>query len=183
MNSTNRLRNRRASWLSRGAMLLVLWCPRLDEAKILNEGVYRLLRRRSGGKRRGPSVHPPGDAHHDYLQAGSHPEIVERLWDQLGKNLPRGSRALVFGTPALVHPGSGVVIAFALGTEYAMRLPRSVRSERRHAGLRTVARWSGGSSTDVARECGPEWIFGSFANDEMAWCEAAYRECEIEVLD
>jgi len=148
------------------------------QSKTRNRGVLRLLAHRSRDKRRGPAVRPPGDPQHDYWQAGSHPEIVERVWDGLGKNLPRGSRALVFGTPALVHPGSGIVIAFALGTEYALRLPRQVGNERGHAGLRTVARWAGGSSTDLVRECGPEWIFGSFMSEEIAWCEAAYRECE-----
>ena len=111
-----------------------------------------------------------------YWGAGAHPEVVERLWDQLGENLPKTSRALVFGTPAHVHPDSGVVLAFALGTEYALRLPRRVWRDSRPAGLRTVAQWTGGGSTDIVLECGKDWILGSFAADEIAWCEEVFRE-------
>ena len=82
----------------------------------------------------------------------------------------------MFGIPALVHHESGVVLAFAVGTEYVLRLPRSVSGEGRPGGLRTVAKWTGGGSTDIERECGKDWIFGSHAADEIRWCEEAFRD-------
>jgi hypothetical protein len=144
-----------------------------------NKGVFRLLGNRLGAKSRVLPVTLPDDPKRDYyLKAGSHPDVVARVWDQLGKTLPRSCRALVFGTPALVHHESGTVIAFALGTEYAIRLPRSISRRGRPGGLRTVAKWAGGSRTDIERECGMEWIFGSYAADEISWCEEAFRDCD-----
>jgi hypothetical protein len=143
-----------------------------------NEGVFRFLGSRCAAEARDLPVTSPDDPKRDYYwKAGSHPDVVERVWDQLGKNLPGRSRALVFGTPALVHRESGVVLAFTLGTEYVLRLPRSIWREGRPGGLRTVAKWAGGSSTDIERECGKEWIFGSYSADEIAWCEEAFRDC------
>ncbi len=143
-----------------------------------NEGVFRFLGDRPAAKGSEPLVTLPDHPKRDhYWEAGAHPEIVARLWDQLGENLPATSRALVFGSPGLVHHESGVVLAFALGTEYALRLPRSIWGERRPGGLRTVAKWSGGGSTDIECECGKDWIFGSYAANEIAWCEEAFRDC------
>jgi hypothetical protein len=142
-----------------------------------NEGVFRYFMRRPHAADGMQPVTAPSDPKHDYYrESGAHPDVVERLWDQLGKGLPVDSRALLFGSPALVHPQSGIVLAFALGTEYAMRLPRG-RTERPPAGLRTVAKWTGGGSTDIQRECGKEWIFGSFADAEVDWCQEIFEEC------
>ncbi|MFC1817139.1 hypothetical protein ACFL0M_14660 [Thermodesulfobacteriota bacterium] len=48
-----------------------------------------------------PMVSP--DKHSDpYMEAGSHPEIVERVWDALGSSLPVDCRAIVYSAPALV---------------------------------------------------------------------------------
>jgi len=144
-----------------------------------NEGVFKFLGKRPSVKPGEPPVTAPDDPERDYyMEAGAHPEAVERVWDQLGKGLPPASRVLVFGNPALVHPGSGVVLAFAMGTSYALRLPRSLSKEKRPAGLRTVANWTGGGSTDIERECGEGWIFGSFAANEVAWCEESFLECD-----
>jgi hypothetical protein len=144
-----------------------------------NKGVFRFLGNRLGAKSRVLPVTSPDDPKRDYyLNAGSHPDVVARVWDQLGKALPGSSRALVFGTPALVHRESGIVLAFALGTEYAIRLPHSIWRQGRPGRLRTVAKWAGCSSTDIERECGEGWIFGSYVADEISWCQEAFRDCD-----
>jgi hypothetical protein len=144
-----------------------------------NERVFRYLAQRTEAKSGEQPVELPDDPERDYyLESGAHPDIVERLWDQLGKALPADSRALVFGVPALVHRASGIVLAFASGTQYALRLPESIVRARRPAGLKTVVEWTGGGSTDIARECGQEWIFGSFDAAEAEWCAQAFQECE-----
>jgi hypothetical protein len=143
-----------------------------------NEGVFRCLKDRPEAKRGETPLKRPDDPEKDYYyEAGAHPEVVARLWDQIGKTLPADCRALVFGTPVLAHPDSGVILAFALGTEYVLRLPRRLWRDERPAGLRTVAKWTFGGSTDITRECGQEWIFGSFAPDEIGWCAEMFREC------
>lgn len=146
--------------------------------ELANGGVFRCLMSRPQARSAQEPVTTVVEALYEhYWHSGAHPEIVARLWDQLGKRLPADSRALAFGTPALVHRPSGLVLAFALGTEYAIRLPEDLLAGGRPAGLRTVARWSGGGSTDLERECGKEWIFGAFAAAEIQWCQRTFEEC------
>jgi len=142
-----------------------------------NDGVFRCLKGRGEASRDEEPVAPIDPRHDYYWDSGAHPDVVQRLWDQLGKGSPVESRALVFGSPALVHPESGFVLAFALGTEYAIRVPREVWADRRPGGLRTVAKWTGGGSTDIEQECGRDWIFGSYADVEVEWCKQVFQEC------
>jgi hypothetical protein len=141
-----------------------------------NDGVFSYLRGRAKASVDEEAVRPIDPKRDYYWDSGAHPDVLERLWDQLGKGLPVDSRAFVFGTPALVHPESGIVLAFALGTEYVIRLPSKVCADRRPVGLRTVAKWAGGSSTDIEKECGRDWIFGSYTNEEVEWCKQAFQE-------
>jgi hypothetical protein len=46
-----------------------------------------------------PDVRAPGDLHHDYWESGAHPEIVERVWDQLGRDLPASFFNLEWTSP------------------------------------------------------------------------------------
>jgi len=95
-----------------------------------------------------------------YLNCGSHPDIVERVWDQLGRALPEDCRCLVWGTPALVHPKSGVVLAECYGTAYCLRLPQSAD---RTVSSQTTMRWSNGSVTDIAKDYGDDSVFANGA--------------------
>jgi hypothetical protein len=141
-----------------------------------NDGVLRCLRSFAKASVDTEPVQPIDPKRDYYWGSGTHPDVLERLWNQIGKELPVDSRALVYGKPALVHPESGTVLAFALGTEYAIRLPAKVWADQRPSGLRTVAKWAGGSSTDLATECGKDWIFGSYTDKEVEWCKQAFQE-------
>jgi hypothetical protein len=85
----------------------------------LNDGVIRYLERH---RTFAEDDRAPRPDHLDYWESGSHPDVVERVWNQLGNALPLESRRVVCGTPALVHPTSKVVIAVSIGTAYALRL-------------------------------------------------------------
>ena len=50
----------------------------------------------------------PAEICDPYSKLGTHPELVTSLWDELGKGLPADCRRVVFGTPALVRPDSGL---------------------------------------------------------------------------
>ncbi len=109
-----------------------------------------------------------------YTSLGSHPEVVEKLWDGLGAAFPGKARGIVYGTPALVSPRTGVLLAVALGTAYAIRLaPEAYAAavlrgaETRHT-YRTV-----GMTLDLSEEFGPGWIFGGFGEEEKALLGAA----------
>jgi hypothetical protein len=106
---------------------------------------------------------------------GCHPDIVERVWDELGKSLPEDCRCLVYGRPALVHPGRGVVIAVCYGTQYCLRIPQDCLPEALDAGATVTTTWSGGGEMNVQEEFGPDWVFGNFSGKERAWLKAVYR--------
>jgi hypothetical protein len=60
---------------------------------------------------------PPLIAPLDAEQWGVHPEITERVW-QLGAAMPCECRTLVYGSPALLHPQTGVIFVYGGGTCY-----------------------------------------------------------------
>lgn len=140
---------------------------RVDETSPQNVGVFRLVR---SILRDQPPVASPDSVEDPYREQGSHPDVVERVWDELGRALPTDCRCLVYGTPSLVHPGAGVVLAFTLGTGYFVRLPAGA--------ARTGAEPRIGWQVDAAHDLGADWVDGRWAADEAGWCAAAYAELE-----
>jgi hypothetical protein len=127
----------------------------------------------------------PSDVENPYYRLGTHPDLLERLWDQLGRILPKDCRWIVHGTPVLVHHGSGVIFAFAGGTQtYALRLPTTERAAALAAGAQTVHRYPAypqlgipASVLDLAT-IGDEWVLGGWRQEEPQWCRAAYNHAE-----
>lgn len=142
----------------------------------LNEGVLRFLERRRPAENRGPDVRAPSDYRRDYWESGSHPDAVERVWDQLGRGLPTECRQVALGSPALVEPVSGVLLALAFGTAYGVRLPPSVCSSGLPPGVRTETKWTGGGGMNIQQEFGRDWVFGAWAAEEEKWCSQAFEE-------
>jgi hypothetical protein len=112
----------------------------------------------------------------DRLHLGTHPDIVDWLWDKLNAALPVDCRWLVFDGPALVDPASGVILAAGIGTQYALRLlPEDVAtavasgSELVHA-FRTV-----GAALDLPATFGSDWVFGRYQAREQGWLRARYE--------
>lgn len=144
----------------------------LDDAHPLNQGIVTHLRKTDRGK--DPVATP--ESHPDpYLWAGSHPDTVSWVWETLGGALPVDCRAIVYGTPALVHPRIGVVMAFAYGTAYAMRIPENMMNEAIKAGCNPERRWSDGSKTNVQDLFGHGWLFGCWDKKEANWLLAGYN--------
>jgi len=114
-----------------------------------------------------------------YRQCGCHPEIVARLWDQIGAALPEDCRGLVYSNPALTHPESGVIFAVGLGTWYGLRLPGSLTAEAIKAGAKTETRWSDGNSMDIQLDFGEEWVFGGWLPNELTWCRSVYETFDL----
>ncbi len=145
---------------------------KLDAAHPLNEGVLRFLAGRAPRKAPVAPRDSMGDA---YTRLGCHPEIVERIWDTLGSRLPADCRCLVYATPALVHPASGVVFAFAGGTAYRLRLAPRGYQEALQKGWKTVQHFTLGYTEDVGQNLGPDWVFGNWKVDEVRWILAIYE--------
>jgi hypothetical protein len=108
---------------------------------------------------------------------GSHPDIVERLWKQIAPALDPHphSQWIVCGTPALVQPATGVLLAVAMGTQYCLRLPGDLRKLALQAGCKTIMKWSPGHVTDIELEFGDDWLFGKWLPAEIVWCREAFE--------
>jgi hypothetical protein len=139
----------------------------IDPDHPLNECVLRHLQHICGTD--SPVLTAPEDHPDPYAGAGSHPDVVERLWSQLGRPLPGDGRVLVHGAPALVHPTAGVVLAIGFGTRYALRLPRPRLEDAIAAGCEATVTWSDGTSTDLRDTFGGDWLFGAWCDQETQW--------------
>ena len=136
----------------------------------VNRGVLKSMQK---GKR---VIAPPSSAKDPYAGCGSHPEIVERVWDELGSVVPRDCRCLLYGTPALVHDRSGVVLAVSYGTQYGLRLPPGAIPKARLAKAWSTTIWSLGGSMNIREEFGPDWVFGRWRPREAQWLKAVYQQ-------
>jgi hypothetical protein len=164
-----------------------------------NEALVRYLRQRGQGR-----PVPPDCSPETLGNLGTHPDIVQRLWDELGGRLPPCAW-VVYGTPVLVHPATGVIFAFAQGTgPYALRLPPKERAEALAAARRKAEEWAnqrglkgeerekylaaqsgrvweyaGGEVLDL-NDIGEEWVFGRWLDGEVAWCKSAHEFAGME---
>lgn len=123
----------------------------------------------------------PNQADDPYMKLGTHPELVERLWNELTAKLPEDCCCVVCQTPVLVNFKAGIIFAFAGGTgAYAFRLPLLERTKAIRAGAKTAQHYPAydnlgikASSLDLS-QLGPEWVFGGWFEDEEDWCLSAY---------
>ena len=123
----------------------------------------------------------PEDVADPYMTLGAHPDLVTRLWSDLGGSLPVDCRVVAYGMPALVRPDSGVIIGIAGGTQmYALRLHEGGAVEARTAGLGVMFRYPAVSpvrSEDIvvdATTFGETWVFGRWHAAEPRWLQAGF---------
>ncbi len=139
-----------------------------------NDGVLRYMAREAD-----PSqvsiVRPPPDL--DIWRLGAHPDIVEQLWTRLNAALPRDCRFLVADTAALVDPESGLILALALGTQYALRLSGQGLVAALEAGHETSHDFATvGRTLHLATTFGPGWVFGRYDPRELEWLPETVSE-------
>jgi hypothetical protein len=146
----------------------------VDTLNPLNQGILRYLGR--GGKSHNPLIAAPDSVRDPYMHQGSHPDIVQRVWDELGANLPLACRCLIFGTPSLAHDLTGTIIAISNGTQYNLRLTPSDLQGAIAKGASTRTRWSSGEIMDSVEELGSDWIFGGWFKEESKWCRDTYDQ-------
>jgi hypothetical protein len=114
-----------------------------------------------------------------YLRHGSHPDVVQRLWDEINPTLPEDSRCLVNGYPALVHPTKGILLGFTSGTHYYLRLPLQIVKEAENNGAKKILKFSSEKPMDVHKELGDDWVAGSYWGGEISGCEAMFNQVEV----
>jgi hypothetical protein len=110
------------------------------------------------------------------MSCGSHPDVVEQVWHVLARKLPAEGRCLLFGTPALVDPVSGIVLAVCYGTQYCVRLPKGAIPAALRRGARVSMTWTLGGSTNIQKQFGRDWVFGHYLPEEVEWCEEVCRQ-------
>ncbi len=146
--------------------------PFVDPDRPENERVLAYLR--AQGEVPWALVVPPGAIADPYLQLGSHPDVVERVWGELGAMLNPDARCVVLGCPALADPASGVVVGLALGTTYALRLIEEDLEEGLAAGLERTHSYNPPIPTlDAATAFGRDWLFGAYDAREPRWVAAS----------
>lgn len=139
-----------------------------------NRGVLAYLR--TGNRDAAPPLSArPGDVTDPYYQLGTHPDVVEHVWDVLGSALTEDCRCVVSGCIALVQPNSGVVLALGLGTTYAVRFSPADAAETAAAGLNRTHRYrTSGDGLDL-EEWGEGWLFGAYDRREPEWLRRAFE--------
>jgi hypothetical protein len=115
-----------------------------------------------------PAYYPPME------HLTTHPDVIDRVWKDLGSKLPTECRRFVHGVACLVHDRTGIILAFGWGTAYALRLPPAELGEAFSGGASAAMKWSGGSVTDLSVELGDDWLWGKYAGSEPDWVAAAY---------
>lgn len=140
----------------------------------------RLARSVSATKDRAQCL--PSDAKDPDLTLGTHPDLVSRLWTELGNSLPSDCRVIAYGMPVLVRPDTGVIIGLAGGTQmYALRLDGDGASEARAAGLSSVFRYPPVADIRLqeivvdAATFGENWVFGRWHASEPRWLASGYQ--------
>ncbi len=67
----------------------------------------------------------------DTVRRRTEGETLEVLWEEWNNNLPEDCRSIVYGSPVLVHPATGILFAVAVGRGcWAIRLPKKAKSAR-----------------------------------------------------
>jgi len=110
-----------------------------------------------------------------YMRLGAHPEVVQRIWDELGKALPRDCIRVVYSTPALVHPENGTIFVLALGTGYGLRLPPPLVEVAIRRGARISLRYTDRDDMHIHRDLGRDWVLGAWLPAEPRWCAKAFE--------
>jgi hypothetical protein len=143
--------------------------PFVDEARAGNAGVLAYLRRRN--ERGHPLCSRASEATDPYFSLGAHPDVVERIWTTLAPHT--AWRLVVLGTPAVVDPEAGSVLAVAVGTSYWIRLTAPDLTVALASGASQSHRY-GLDTTDFdgAEIFGPTWVFGRWDDREAAWIHA-----------
>jgi uncharacterized protein (TIGR02996 family) len=99
--------------------------------------------------------------------------VVDRLWDQLQPALSPAAACAIDGVPALVDVWSGVVMAVAAGSGYAIRQPDEATTPIRltpyQPGERTIRRL-------VEAHLSPGWVSGGMCAEEDDLLAAAVAE-------
>lgn len=116
-----------------------------------------------------PFALPAQLPHHGDQDLGTHPDLWDRVWYELGGRLSSDERCLVYNRPALVSP-AGVLLAVAWGTRYALRVPEQVTGWADESVVRFRGEGSREEQGHMRSEFGSDWLIGAYLDHEIGWC-------------
>jgi hypothetical protein len=122
-----------------------------------------------------PAVVRPEEVEDPYTRLGTHPEVVQRIWDELGGSLPSDCRSVVHSAPVLLHPETGTIFVLALGTGYGLRLPPPLVEVAISRGARISVRYTDGDDMNAHRDLGRDWVLGAWLAAEPKWCAQSFE--------
>jgi hypothetical protein len=139
-----------------------------------NQGIIACLKHIARNWR-GPLSCHPSEAYDPYYHLGTHPDLVERLWDKLTVKISVDCRWVLHARPVLIHPETGIVFAFATGTHtYALRIPQAFRPQSLLAKAGHRYEYPGGKVLELSEYDG-DWFFGGRFEGEEEICFLAYQ--------
>lgn len=165
----------------------------VDFTSLANSGVVRHLKAKASSPNaasvaRSKESCAPESVDDPYCNLGTHPELVSWLWDELTAKLPEVCKWVVYGSPVLVNPKSGIIFGFAGGTHtYALRLPPAERGAAIKAGCKRISKYPAYPELQIKAselkldDFGEEWLFGQFQACEKDWCLAAYEFSKAQI--
>ncbi len=140
----------------------------MDAAAILanpsNAGILDYRWRR----RDGLELRTLGLAGLNYWSGGGHPDIAERLAVLAGE-IGRDAIDSLGGSFVIAHRSTATILATIIGTAYTLRVAPPLHDELHQADVSSTKTWSDGRTTDLFAEVGPDWVWGSWHNDEPRW--------------
>ena len=139
-----------------------------------NLGILDCLRH-LGRHWKGPLSYHASDTHDPYYQLGTHPDLVEMLWDKFPARIPIDPRWILHGKPVLVHPATSIIFAFATGTHtYAFRIPAELRESAKATHASQHYRYPDGNVLDLT-QYNADWIFGGNIHNEEELCLTGFQ--------
>ena len=122
-----------------------------------------------------PQSAAPEEITEPQLALATHREMLNWVWTTLPARLPTDCRWVVYGTPVLVHPKTGIIFCIAYGQSLcALRLSAD---EARMAVMDELESECTLDNGDViySDEIGDEWVFCSWEEYDVNWCLRAFQ--------
>ena len=143
----------------------------LDPKHTENAGPLAYLQARHPGAEQWESA-----ATADTWDLSAHPDLTSHFWTAAKNCLPADCRLVIYNAPALVHPESGVIFAFAGGTSTVMlRMPPAVCALAFEV-PRYGRAYDYPSETIRASDVGPDWALAKPFDEPRieSWLQKAY---------
>lgn len=87
----------------------------------------------------------------------------------LAGEIGRDSIHSLGGSVIIAHRSTGTILGTIIGTAYMLRMAPPLHDELHQADVSSTKTWSDGRTTDLFTDVGPDWIWGSWHNDEARW--------------